>query len=78
MKKLSDRYVKIVAWDEDDQCYIGLCPGLMLGGVHGSEDAAVYGELCRAIDEWIALLLAEEHQLPPPTSLTKIEALIST
>ncbi len=43
-----------------------------------SEDAAVYGELCRAIDEWIALLLAEEHQLPPPTSLTKIEALIST
>ena len=36
MSKASDRYVKLVAWSEEDQCYIGRCPGLMFGGVHGS------------------------------------------
>ena len=30
MKK-SDRYLKIVEWSEEDQCYVGTCPGLMLG-----------------------------------------------
>ncbi len=77
MKELSDRYVKIVAWDEDDQCYIGRCPGVMLGGVHGSDEAAVYGELCRAVDEWITLIQTEGRQLPLPTSLAKIEELVS-
>lgn len=26
MKK-SDRYLKIVEWSEEDQCYVGTCPG---------------------------------------------------
>ncbi len=42
MSKTSDRYVKVVAWSEEDQCYVGRCPGLMLGGVHGSDELAVY------------------------------------
>ncbi len=37
MSKTSDPYVKVVAWSEEDQCYIGRCPGLMLGGAHGSD-----------------------------------------
>ena len=55
MNKASDRYVKMVAWDEEDQCYIGRCPGLMLGGVHGPDEAAVYQELCSLVDEWVRL-----------------------
>jgi hypothetical protein len=55
MSKTSDRYVKVVAWSEEDQCYIGRCPGLMLGGVHGSDERAVYAELCEVADEWIQL-----------------------
>ena len=51
VKKTSDRYVKVVAWDEEDQCYIGRCPGLMFGGVHGDDETAVYKELCQAVDE---------------------------
>jgi hypothetical protein len=43
MKKPSDRYLKLVAWSEEDQCYVGRCPDLMLGGVHGSDETAVYG-----------------------------------
>ena len=76
MNKTSDRYVKVVAWDEQDQCYIGRCPGLMFGGVHGDDETAVYQELCQAIDEWIQLHEAEGRPLPTPTSLDAIEALV--
>jgi predicted RNase H-like HicB family nuclease len=76
VKKTSDRYVKVVAWDEKDQCYIGRCPGLMFGGVHGDDETAVYKELCQAIDEWIQLHEGEGRPLPEPTSLQAIEALV--
>ncbi len=76
MSKISDRYVKVVAWSEEDQCYIGRCPGLMLGGVHGSDERAVYAELCDVVDEWIRLHEAEGWPLPEPTSHQEIEALV--
>ena len=64
MSKTSDRYVKVVAWSEEDQCYVGRCPGLMLGGAHGSDERAVYAELCEAVDEWIRLHEAEAGLFP--------------
>jgi len=76
MSKASDRYVKVVAWSDEDQCYVGRCPGLMLGGVHGSDERAVYAELCEAVDEWIRLHEIEGRPLPRPTSLREIEALV--
>ena len=66
--KPSDRYLKIVEWSEDDQCYIGRCPGLMLGGVHGSDEESVYHELCEAVDEWIRIHEEDKSPLPPPTA----------
>lgn len=53
--KASGAYLKIVEWSEDDQCYVGTCPGLMLGGVHGDDEAKVYRELCQTVEEWIAI-----------------------
>jgi hypothetical protein len=53
--KPSDRYMKIVEWSDEDQCYVGTCPGLMLGGVHGNDEVAVYKELCEAAEEWIRI-----------------------
>ena len=41
MKK-SDKYLKIVEWSDEDGCYIGRAPGLMLGGVHGDDEAKFY------------------------------------
>jgi len=73
MKKPSDRYLKLVAWSEEDQCYIGRCPDLMLGGVHGSDETAVYAELCQAVDEWIRLYETEGRPLPEPTSRPALE-----
>jgi len=40
--KLSDNYIKIVEWSEEDQYYVGSCPALMLGGVHGDDETKVY------------------------------------
>ena len=76
MSKTSDGYVKVVAWSEEDQCYVGRCPSLMLGGLHGTHERAVYAELCEAVHEWIRLHEAEGRALPEPTSLCEVEALV--
>jgi predicted HicB family RNase H-like nuclease len=66
--KSSDRYLKIVEWSEEDGCYVGACPGLMLGGVHGDDEARVYAELCRVVEEWIAIHEQDGAPLPPATA----------
>ena len=66
--KPSDRYLKIVEWSDEDRCYVGTCPGLMLGGIHGCDEAEVYVELCRAVEEWIAIHKADGTPLPEPTA----------
>lgn len=67
MKK-SDPYLKIVEWSEEDQCYVGTCPGLMSGGVHGENEAKVYKELCTCAEEWINLIEKDGAPLPPATA----------
>jgi predicted HicB family RNase H-like nuclease len=66
--KPSDRYLKVVEWSEEDQCYVGTCPGLMLGGVHGSDEIKVYRELCQVVEEWIGILEEDGEPLPAPTA----------
>ena len=66
--KASDQYLKIVEWSEEDQCYVGTCPGLVLGGIHGSNETKVYEELCQAVDEWIALYQEGGDPLPAATA----------
>ncbi|HRW77108.1 MAG TPA: toxin-antitoxin system HicB family antitoxin [Candidatus Sabulitectum sp.] len=66
--KTSDRYLKIVEWSEEDQCYVGTCPGLMLGGVHGNDEAEVYRELCQAVEEWIEIYGVDGKTLPAETA----------
>jgi predicted RNase H-like HicB family nuclease len=62
------RYAKIVEWSEEDQCYVGSSPGLIYGGCHGDDEKAVFDELCRIVEEAVALYRAEGRPLPPPTS----------
>ena len=66
--KLSDRYLKIVEWSEGDQCYVGTCPSLMVGGVHGDNETKVYRQLCEVVDEWIQLYKKDGMQLPEATA----------
>jgi len=64
IKEQAARYAKFVEWSDEDECFIGRCPELMLGGVHGSDEARVYAELCEAVEEMIGLLHEDGHKLP--------------
>jgi len=66
--KESDRYLKIVQWSEEDNCYVGTCPGLMLGGVHGDNELEVYAELSQAVEECIQIYKEDGESLPEPTA----------
>lgn len=60
------RYVKIVEWSDEDDCFVGSCPELFYGGCHGDDERRVFDELCRRIDEVIELYRSEERDIPPP------------
>ena len=66
--KGNSKYVKIVEWSDEDQCYVGSAPGLIYGGCHGDNEKAVFDQLCRIVEETIALYKEEGKPLPPPTS----------
>ena len=67
MKKNSDDYLKIVEWSEEDGCYVGTAPGLIIGGVHGNIQKKVFDELCEAVEEAIQILRKEGRPLPAAT-----------
>jgi predicted RNase H-like HicB family nuclease len=61
------RYVKLVEWSDEDQCYVGSAPGLIFGGCHGSDENAVFSELCQIVEEAIEIYRSEGRALPPAT-----------
>ena len=40
----------------------------MPGGVHGSDEQAVFAQLCRVVEEAVALYRKDGKPLPPATS----------
>jgi predicted RNase H-like HicB family nuclease len=64
----SAKYVKIVEWSDEDQCYVGSAPGLIYGGCHGDDEKKVFAELCQIVDEVIELYRQDEKPLPPATA----------
>lgn len=45
------RYIKIVEWSDEDQCFVGQCPGIIGLCCHGDEEVDVYAQTCRIVDE---------------------------
>jgi predicted RNase H-like HicB family nuclease len=62
------RYVKIVEWSDEDQSFVGSCPGLFYGGCHGSDEQQVFAELRELVEETIELYRREGRPLPPETA----------
>ena len=60
-------YIKIVEWSDEDQCFIGYCPGIIGPCCHGDNEVEVYQTLCRIVDEWLEIAHRENRVLPPPT-----------
>lgn len=77
----ADRYLKLVRWSDEDNCYIGTCPGFFHGGVHGDNEHEVYRELCEVVEEWIEILSEEGKPLPPatatPACLSRCESVLT-
>ena len=71
IREQAARYAKFVEWSDEDECFIGRCPGLFEGAVHGSDEAKVYKELCETVEEWIELLHKDGLDLPDATAERK-------
>jgi predicted RNase H-like HicB family nuclease len=65
--KLSANYLKLVEWSQEDQTFIGQCPGVIGPCCHGDDEVKVYEELSQIVDEWLELLQQDGKPLPPPT-----------
>lgn len=63
--KQTDIYHRWVAWSEEDQAYVGHCPDLFSGGVHGDDPLEVARQLQEAIDDWERILEDDEAPFPP-------------
>lgn len=60
-------YIKIVEWSEEDNCFIGQCPGVIGPCCHGNDEIQVYKELCQIVEEWLEIAKKAHKKLPPPT-----------
>jgi predicted RNase H-like HicB family nuclease len=66
--KESARYLKIIEWSEEDQCFIGSCPELFYGGCHGDNEREVFDELCKIVENTLELYRRDGRPLPMPIS----------
>ena len=63
----SAKYIKIVEWSDEDECFIGYCPGIIGPCCHGTDEIEVYRQLCKIVEEWIEIFHRDNEALPPPT-----------
>ncbi len=73
----SAKYVKIVEWSDEDECFIGYCPGIIGPCCHGTDEIEVYRQLCEIVDEWIEILHRDNETLPSPTIGKNIEEFLN-
>ena len=66
MRKVSDLYQRIIVWSDEDNCFIGTCPEIMYGGIHGDDALKVLKELNVAIEEAVEIFQADGQPLPIP------------
>jgi predicted RNase H-like HicB family nuclease len=58
------RYVKLIEWSDEDECFVGQCPGIIGPCCHGDDETAVYAELCEIVDEWIEIFKSDGNHSP--------------
>ncbi|MCI0666466.1 MAG: hypothetical protein L0Y38_11065 [Methylococcaceae bacterium] len=66
--KESAYYIKIVEWSDQDNCFVGQCPGVIGPCCHGDDETKVYAKLCQIVDEWIETMQKDRKPLPLPTA----------
>ena len=71
------KYIKIVEWSDEDQYFIGYCPGIIGPCCHGTDEIEVYRQLCEIVEEWIEIFHRDREALPPPTIGKNIEKFLN-
>ncbi len=71
LKAKAARYMKIVEWSEEDACFVGSAPPLIGHCCHGQDEAKVYAQLCRIVEEWVEILETDGRELPEPLAAKK-------
>ncbi len=51
-----------IDWSEEDQCYVGRCPNLFLGGVHGDDPEKVLKEI-QELAAWVVETQSAQNNL---------------
>ncbi len=64
VQKIASKYIKFVEWSDEDNLFVGRCPELFFGGVHGNDPTKVYQELSSIVEDHIQDILKEK--IPPP------------
>ena len=71
LKAKAARYMKIVEWSDEDGCFVGSAPPLIGPCCHGKDEAKVYAQLCRIVEEWVEILETDGQELPEPLAAKK-------
>jgi predicted HicB family RNase H-like nuclease len=71
IRKIAAQYPKVVEWSDADGCFVGRCPLLFNGGVHGVDEAKVYKELCDTAEEWVKILRDDRVPFPKTKALSE-------
>ena len=74
----SAKYIKIVEWSDEDECFIGYCPGIIGPCCHGDNEVEVYEHLCEIVDELLVDAQETNNPLPPPTIGRNLEAFLTS
>lgn len=64
MKSQTKNYTRIIRWSDEDNCFIGECPELLIGGVHGKDELSVHKALSQVIEEAVEILLKDSRKVP--------------
>ena len=72
----SAKYIKIVEWSDEDECYIGYCPGIIGPCCHGDNEVEVFRQLCEIVDDLLAHAQKRNRSLPQPTVGRNLEELL--
>jgi predicted HicB family RNase H-like nuclease len=68
IKEAARRYLKVVEWSNEDQCYIGSAPPLIGQSCHGKTESDVIKQLQAIVEEWVERLLVDGKPMPEGTT----------
>ena len=63
--RASAQYIKMVEWSDEDQSYIGYCPGVIGPCCHGDDEVEVFSSLCAIVDEWLETFRKDNRPFRP-------------